>query len=75
MHRADRTLRSGKSTLLNLILRFETPHSCAIYLDGRELSSLDIAAVRRQIGVVTQDARILAGERWNQCARHWTKIR
>lgn len=52
---------SGKSTLLNLILRFETPHSGAIYLDGREVSSLDIAAVRRQIGVVTQDARILAG--------------
>ena len=52
---------SGKSTLLNLMLRFETPHSGAIYLDGRELSSLDITAVRRQIGVVTQDGRIMAG--------------
>jgi NHLM bacteriocin system ABC transporter ATP-binding protein len=52
---------SGKSTLLNLILRFETPHSGAIYLDGRELSSLEITAVRRQIGVVTQDGRIMAG--------------
>jgi NHLM bacteriocin system ABC transporter ATP-binding protein len=51
----------GKSTLLNLILRFETPHSGAIHLDGRELSSLNIAAVRRQIGVVTQDARIMSG--------------
>jgi NHLM bacteriocin system ABC transporter ATP-binding protein len=52
---------SGKSTLLNLMLRFETPHSGAIYLDGRELSSLEITAVRRQIGVVTQDGRIMAG--------------
>jgi ABC-type bacteriocin/lantibiotic exporter with double-glycine peptidase domain len=52
---------SGKSTLLNLILRFETPHSGAIYLDGRELSSLDITAVRRQVGVVTQDGRIMSG--------------
>ena len=52
---------SGKSTLLNLILRFETPQSGAIYLDGRELSGLDITAVRRQIGVVTQDGRIMAG--------------
>ncbi len=52
---------SGKSTLLNLILRFEIPHSGAIQLDGRELSSLDINAVRRQIGVVTQDGRIMAG--------------
>jgi NHLM bacteriocin system ABC transporter ATP-binding protein len=51
----------GKSTLLNLILRFETPHSGAIYLDGRDLSSLDVTAVRRQIGAVTQDGRILAG--------------
>jgi NHLM bacteriocin system ABC transporter ATP-binding protein len=52
---------SGKSTLLNLILRFETPGAGAIYMDGRELSSLDIGAVRRQIGVVTQDGRLMAG--------------
>jgi NHLM bacteriocin system ABC transporter ATP-binding protein len=52
---------SGKSTLLNLMLRFEMPHSGAIYFDGRDLSSLDIVAVRRQIGVVTQDGRIMAG--------------
>ena len=52
---------SGKSTILNLLLRFESPLSGAIYLDGRELSSLDIAAVRRQIGVVTQDGRLMSG--------------
>jgi NHLM bacteriocin system ABC transporter ATP-binding protein len=52
---------SGKSTLLNLLLRFEIPQSGAIYLDGKELSSLDIVAVRRQIGVVSQDGRIMSG--------------
>jgi NHLM bacteriocin system ABC transporter ATP-binding protein len=52
---------SGKSTLLNLLLRFENPHAGAIYFDGRELSSLDITAVRRQIGVVTQDGRVMSG--------------
>ncbi len=52
---------SGKSTLLNLLLRFENPHSGAVYYDGRELSSLDITAVRRQIGVVTQDGRVMSG--------------
>ena len=52
---------SGKTTLMNLLLRFEAPHSGAVYLDGRELSGLDITAVRRQIGVVTQDGRIMAG--------------
>lgn len=52
---------SGKSTLLNLLLRFENPQSGGIYLDGRDLASLDIAAVRRQIGVVTQDGRLMSG--------------
>jgi NHLM bacteriocin system ABC transporter ATP-binding protein len=52
---------SGKSTLLNLLLRFEVPQSGAITLDGKELSSLDITAVRRQIGVVTQDGRVMSG--------------
>jgi NHLM bacteriocin system ABC transporter ATP-binding protein len=51
----------GKSTLLNLLLRFEIPHSGAIGLDGREISNLDITEVRRQIGVVTQDGRVMAG--------------
>jgi ABC-type bacteriocin/lantibiotic exporter with double-glycine peptidase domain len=52
---------SGKSTLMNLLLRFEHPQSGAIYFDGRDLSSLDIQAVRRQIGVITQDGRVMAG--------------
>jgi NHLM bacteriocin system ABC transporter ATP-binding protein len=52
---------SGKSTLINLLLRFENPHSGAVYFDGRDLGSLDITAVRRQIGVVTQDGRVLSG--------------
>jgi len=52
---------SGKSTVINLLLRFENPHSGAVYFDGRDLCSLDITAVRRQIGVVTQDGRVMSG--------------
>jgi ABC-type bacteriocin/lantibiotic exporter with double-glycine peptidase domain len=52
---------SGKSTIINLLLHFEKPHSGAVYFDGRDLGSLDITAVRRQIGVVTQDGRVLNG--------------
>ena len=52
---------SGKSTILNLLLRFETPSSGGVYLDGQEISSLDIVAVRRQIGVVTQDGKLMSG--------------
>jgi NHLM bacteriocin system ABC transporter ATP-binding protein len=52
---------SGKSTLMNLLLRFENPHTGAVYVDGHDLCSLDVTAVRRQIGVVTQDGRVLSG--------------
>ncbi len=49
---------SGKSTIVRLLLGFETPEEGAIYLDGQDLSRLDIAAVRRQLGVVLQNGRI-----------------
>ncbi len=53
---------SGKSTLLRLLLGFESPESGAVYYDGRELDNIDIRAVRRQIGVVLQNGRILPGD-------------
>lgn len=53
---------SGKSTILRLLLHFETPEAGAIYYDGQELSSLDIQAVRRQVGVVLQNGRLMAGD-------------
>jgi ATP-binding cassette subfamily C protein len=52
---------SGKSTLFRLLLSFETPRSGAIYFDGQDLSDLDVQAVRRQIGVVLQNARLMTG--------------
>lgn len=51
---------SGKSTILNLLLQFEVPSSGAIYIDGQDLSSLDISAVRRQFGVVNQDSKLIS---------------
>jgi NHLM bacteriocin system ABC transporter ATP-binding protein len=53
---------SGKSTLLRLLLGFETPAAGAIYMDGQDLASLDIEAVRRQMGVVLQDGKLFAGD-------------
>jgi NHLM bacteriocin system ABC transporter ATP-binding protein len=52
---------SGKSTILNLLLHFETPLSGAIYYDGQNLEALDVSAVRRQLGVVLQDNKIMGG--------------
>jgi NHLM bacteriocin system ABC transporter ATP-binding protein len=52
---------SGKSTILRLLLGFETPNSGTVYYDGQDLAGLDVAAVRRQLGVVLQNGRINAG--------------
>lgn len=52
---------SGKSTLVRLLLGFEQPQSGGVYIDGKDLSGLDMMAVRRQIGVVLQNGRIMAG--------------
>jgi NHLM bacteriocin system ABC transporter ATP-binding protein len=49
---------SGKSTMLRLLLGFETPESGAIYYDGQDLSGLDVDAVRRQFGVVLQNSQL-----------------
>jgi ABC-type bacteriocin/lantibiotic exporter with double-glycine peptidase domain len=52
---------SGKSTLMRLLLGFEAPESGTVLFDGRPTETLDMAAVRRQIGVVLQDAKLSPG--------------
>lgn len=52
---------SGKSTLLNVILGFVTPTSGTILLDGQDLSTLDLRAVRRSYSIVPQETVLLAG--------------
>jgi NHLM bacteriocin system ABC transporter ATP-binding protein len=52
---------SGKSSLLRLLLSFEKPEGGSIYFDGRDIAGLDIQAVRRQMGVVLQSARLSSG--------------
>jgi NHLM bacteriocin system ABC transporter ATP-binding protein len=49
----------GKSTMLRLLLGFERPQSGGVYYDGQDLSSLDVRAVRQQLGVVLQESRLL----------------
>ncbi|MCC6318082.1 MAG: NHLP bacteriocin export ABC transporter permease/ATPase subunit [Gemmatimonadaceae bacterium] len=53
---------SGKSTILRLLLGFEKLESGGIYYDGQELGRLDVQAVRRQIGVVLQNGRLMSGD-------------
>ena len=42
----------GKSTLVRMLLGFETPQKGAIYYGGKDLSSLDLKSLRRHIGSV-----------------------
>ncbi|MCX5414378.1 NHLP bacteriocin export ABC transporter permease/ATPase subunit [Streptomyces sp. NBC_00059] len=51
----------GKSTLLRLLIGFDKPVSGSVLYDGQDLTALDQAAVRRQCGVVLQNAQPLAG--------------
>ena len=51
----------GKSTLMRLLLGFESAESGRVLLDGKDMSELDVLAVRRQMGVVLQNSRPLSG--------------
>lgn len=52
---------SGKSTLMRLLLGFERPETGGIYFDGQDLQTLTLQAVRRQIGVVLQNGKLMPG--------------
>jgi NHLM bacteriocin system ABC transporter ATP-binding protein len=52
---------SGKSTLFRLLLGFEQPAVGSVRYDDRDLARLDMRAVRRQLGVIVQDAALLPG--------------
>jgi ATP-binding cassette subfamily B protein len=46
---------AGKSTIINLISRFYDPDSGALTVDGVDLRDMDLAAWRRQVGIVAQN--------------------
>lgn len=52
----------GKSTLVRLLLGFETPEKGAILYDQRDLSTTDPRSVRKHIGVVTQNGQLFSND-------------
>ena len=52
---------SGKSTLLQLVLGLYRPDSGSLLADGIPYTELDVADLRRQIGVVAQDPPLITG--------------
>jgi ATP-binding cassette subfamily B protein len=51
---------AGKSTIFTLLLRFYTPQSGAIYLDGIDVRNVDVAHVRNRMGLVPQEPVIFS---------------
>jgi subfamily B ATP-binding cassette protein MsbA len=46
----------GKSTILNLILRFYDPSKGSILLDGQDVKKVTLASLRKSVGIVTQES-------------------
>jgi ATP-binding cassette, subfamily B, multidrug efflux pump len=51
---------SGKSTLIHLIGRFYDPTSGQVLVDGHDVREVDLDELRRQIGMVAQDALLFS---------------
>lgn len=52
---------SGKSTLINLLLRFYDVDAGAVRVDGIDVRDADPAELRRKVGVVLQDVVLFGG--------------
>ncbi|RBI65592.1 ABC transporter [Vreelandella sulfidaeris] len=52
---------AGKSTLLALLLRFYDPSQGYITLDGSDIRTLDLIALRRAMGLVAQEPVLFSG--------------
>ncbi len=52
---------AGKSTVASLIPRFYDPQEGAVFFDGRDLRTLDVAWLRQQVGAVAQEPVLFAG--------------
>ena len=56
---------SGKTTLINLILRFYESNSGNIFIDNRNIKDIDLKNLRSQISLVTQDIFLFADSIFN----------
>ena len=52
---------AGKSTMINLICRFYAPDSGGIYIDGEDITKIQLEDLRRQTGVVLQEPFLFSG--------------
>lgn len=53
---------SGKSTLFRVLLGFEKPETGQVYYNGQDISNVDVRSVRKQLGVVLQNSKLMPGD-------------
>jgi subfamily B ATP-binding cassette protein MsbA len=46
---------SGKTTIMNILLRFYEPEHGELFIDGKDIRSITLKSLRELIGLVTQD--------------------
>jgi putative ABC transport system ATP-binding protein len=51
----------GKSTIASLILRFYSPTTGRILIDGKDISTMNVKSLRRKIGIVGQEPVLFSG--------------
>ena len=56
------TTGCGKSTLVRVMLGFESPERGSVYYDGADLRNLDLRSLRRRVGTVMQDGKLFSGD-------------
>lgn len=52
---------AGKTTIVSLISRFYNVAAGTIYIDDKDISKVDIASLRDQLGIMTQDNYLFSG--------------
>ena len=56
-----KSLRSGKSTIVSLLMRFYEPQRGRVLIDGHDMAAVTLQSLHRQIGIVTQDNFMFSG--------------
>lgn len=59
---------AGKTTLVNLLMRFYEPDSGRILLGGRDIATMSRAELRSRIGMVLQDTWLIGGTIYDNIA-------
>lgn len=52
---------AGKSTILNLIIGFILPYKGKVYLDGEDITQIDLRSYRKHLAVVPQNTILFSG--------------